>query len=395
MNFKLLFHAVLPGLLALIVTACGGGSDGDAVKEDAIKPIAESGLDQEVIELATVTLDASGSSDSENKSLTYSWSLSTPSGSVTAVLNDPTSASPTFTPDISGRYTATLSVNNGDAESLTDSVNIVVLQQLTNNPADDGHPYYNSDGSKIVFHSNRGSAGDYNIWVMDADGSNLVQITNNPANDKRPHWSPDNSQIVFHSNRSGNEDLFITNADGSGSTFRITSNLNNDSHPNWNPVDDTQILYQSTRNGVNQIRLKIVGESTSTSLISSPDHKGHPMWNSDGTKIAFGGRISTGVGDIWIADNDGGNLIRLTDTSNIDEQHPDWSPDNSKIAFRYILEGEKSDVWTMNSDGTNKIELTKSLADDRNPDWHPNGKKIMFRSDRTGNNEIFVYPLAE
>ena len=383
---------------SFLLSACGGGSesqDGDNSLQSLIKPVADSGLDQEVIILSQISLDAGGSSDSSNKALTYSWTLSAPSNSITAALNDPSSKTPVFTPDVGGRYTATLTVNNGESMSQEDSVSIVVLDQLTNNPADDGHPYYNSDGSKIVFHSNRGTNSDYNIWIMDADGSNVTQLTTHQADDRRPHWSPDDSQIVFHSNRSGNQDLYIMNADGSGTAVQITSNSNNDSHPNWHPVDDSQILYQSRRGGVNQIRLKIVGQSTSSPLIRTAENNGHPMWNSDGSKIAFGRRASTGENDIWIADSDGNNLLQLTNSPTIDEQHPDWSPDNNKIAFRYVLNGEKSDIWTMNSDGSNKVRTTHHIADDRNPDWHPDGNKIMFRSDRTGNNEIFVYPLAE
>lgn len=48
---------------------------------------------------------------------------------------------------------------------------------------------------KIAFASNRD--GNYEIYVMDADGTNLIQLTDNQYNDTQPSWSPDGTQIVF------------------------------------------------------------------------------------------------------------------------------------------------------------------------------------------------------
>jgi hypothetical protein len=67
-----------------------------------------------------VTLDGSGSSDPEGDDLTYSWSLTAPSGS-DAALSDRSAAAPTFTPDRSGSYTATLEVSDGDASDTDDA----------------------------------------------------------------------------------------------------------------------------------------------------------------------------------------------------------------------------------------------------------------------------------
>ena len=44
------------------------------------------------------------------------------------------------------------------------------------------------DGSKIAFVSDRD--GNYDIFVMDADGSNPTNLTNSPADDVMPAWSP-------------------------------------------------------------------------------------------------------------------------------------------------------------------------------------------------------------
>ena len=53
----------------------------------------------------------------------------------------------------------------------------------------------------IVFESYRN--GNLEVYVMNADGSGQTNLTNNPANDSHPSWSPDGSRIVFYSNRDG------------------------------------------------------------------------------------------------------------------------------------------------------------------------------------------------
>ena len=68
-------------------------------------------------------------------------------------------------------------------------------------------------GSRIAFNSSRD--GDFEIFVMDADGSNVRQLTNNSFFDAIPSWSPDGTNIVFQSDRDGDSEVFVMDADGS------------------------------------------------------------------------------------------------------------------------------------------------------------------------------------
>jgi Tol biopolymer transport system component len=73
---------------------------------------------------------------------------------------------------------------------------------LTNHSAFDGYPSWSPDGLKIVFASNRNgkTGGNFHIYIMDSDGSNVTKILDNEASveDARPIWSPDGSKVVFN-----------------------------------------------------------------------------------------------------------------------------------------------------------------------------------------------------
>jgi Tol biopolymer transport system component len=67
---------------------------------------------------------------------------------------------------------------------------------------------------------------------MDAAGGNQVNLTNNPFDDRRPDWSSGGKQIIFARFQTGNWDIRVMNADGSDPK-QLTSDTADDSYPNW------------------------------------------------------------------------------------------------------------------------------------------------------------------
>ena len=65
--------------------------------------------------------------------------------------------------------------------------------------------------------------GDFDIFVMNADGSGLVALTGYGADDSQPAFSPDGSRIAFTSSRTGNAEIFVMSADGTNVT-QVTHN---------------------------------------------------------------------------------------------------------------------------------------------------------------------------
>ncbi len=107
-----------------------------------------------------------------------------------------------------------------------DTTRPTVLTNLTKNPADDTTPVWSPDGRLIAFTSTRD--GKAQIYVMDADGSELRRVSDGASNDFSPTWSPDGNWIAFASNRDFGSTIYIMDVSG-GNLKR----LSNGDHPVW------------------------------------------------------------------------------------------------------------------------------------------------------------------
>lgn len=241
---------------------------------------------------------------------------------------------------------------------------------------------------KIVFHSDRD--GNFEVYVMNADGSNQTRLTNNPAFDVVPAISPDGTKILFESDREGNQDIFVMNADGSAPTS-LTRHAAWDERPRWSP-DGTRILFVSDRDGLPDIFVMNADGSGLVNLTASPTSIDRPAaWSPDGSRITFSSS-RTGAFQIFVMNADGSSPVQLTDTPSADFA-PAWSPDGTRIAFTSNPTGpsEEGDIHVINTDGSGRVNLTNDPATrNRGPSWSPDGALIAFTSYRTGNHEVFV-----
>ena len=106
-------------------------------------------------------------------------------------------------------------------------------------------------------------------------------------------------------------------------------------------------------------------------------------------------QVST-IGEIWVANEDGTNLCRLTYTDG-NSEHPAWSPNGAYLAYTSAgLNGSESQVWVVNADGSNARQITSApLAEpwlfNFNPTWSPDSTKLAFRGYADGTADLDLH----
>jgi len=101
-----------------------------------------------------------------------------------------------------------------------------------------------ADGTRIAVAAGRDGSAE--IYVINADGSDMERLTNNSAADSWPTWSPDGARIAFASGRDGNTEIYVMNADGSDAERLTNDGDDGAREPAWSP-DGTEIAFTSER----------------------------------------------------------------------------------------------------------------------------------------------------
>ena len=140
---------------------------------------------------------------------------------------------------------------------------------------------------KIAFASDR--AGNFDIYVMNPDGTGLVRVTDDPAEDTHPTWSPDGRSIAFVSTRDGNKEIYVVSADG-GAATRLTNNAAEDFSPAWSlSVTTPRIAFVSHRDGNDEVYLMNTDGTGQTNITNNAADDNDPAWllTAAGTLISF------------------------------------------------------------------------------------------------------------
>ena len=173
--------------------------------------------------------------------------------------------------------------------------------------------------------------GSFSAQVVVSDIKNLTNAAGMPNpnpnlppivfNDLEPVWSPNGSKIAFTSDRDGNFEIYVMNTDGSGQV-NLTNSPFADADSDWSPAGD-QLLFTSNRSGNGDIWLMQADGSVARQLTFDPGTDLGPAWSPDGTQIVFTGVPAPGMDDIFAMNADGSNRTRLTSNPTGDFL-PDW-----------------------------------------------------------------------
>ncbi|MBM3264675.1 MAG: PD40 domain-containing protein [candidate division Zixibacteria bacterium] len=298
------------------------------------------------------------------------------------------------------RHVLKIRAYNGDGRKReSDPVAVYVLypKRLTETPDIDIQPEWSSDGTKIIFKSNRFSPDpvqSFKIYTMTATGAAETQIFTDRDYHGYPDWSPDGQHVIFNSFDPGNNEIFTASVI-SGVSQRITNDPSFDDSGRWSP-DGTRIAFFSTRTGNPELYLTPVTLSGAPNgspvrLTSNAFRDEQPRWSPDGTKLVFESD-RTGVMKVWTMPAVGGTAVQVTDDRTGDDGYPNWSRDGRRIVFDSERNGNR-DLYIIAAEGGAPIRITSHTAFDEHPSWSPDGRKIVFASNRSGNMDIWVVEI--
>jgi len=139
---------------------------------------------------------------------------------------------PSFSPDLTKVLFSTVTAPNARNIQVMDVTTGTVTTLFDHSPQSyDSAPAWSPDGRQIAFESNLD--GDWEIFVMNADGTNVRQLTHNTLRDEGPAWSPDGKQLAF--SRGDHDlalDIWTMNADGANAR-QHTTYPGRDESPDW------------------------------------------------------------------------------------------------------------------------------------------------------------------
>jgi TolB protein len=179
--------------------------------------------------------------------------------------------SPAFSPD--GRSLALTLSRDGNPEVYVLNLASGAFRRLTTYSGIDTEPTWSPTGREIAFVSER--AGAAQIFVMDAEGANVRRLTQAGFN-TQPRWSPKGDTIVYTS-RQGNFDLWAISPDGSN-LRRLTAGPGNNEGASWAP-NGRHLVFQSNRLGGYQLFTMLADGSEQQPLTRGPGEATSASWS--------------------------------------------------------------------------------------------------------------------
>jgi Tol biopolymer transport system component len=255
---------------------------------------------------------------------------------------------------------------------------------------------------QIVFVDEAGASKHAQIYIENADGTNVRHLVVSEFDDRGPALSPDGRKVAFARNTpeaSPEGGVFVVNIDGTGLTQ--IDNVGGD--VSWSPdgsqLVETRDLFEDGSNGHNQglwiekadghgaHQITLKGMLCPDACAAWQDNEAR--WSPDGKRIAFlrDSFTSPEQYSVFTIAIDGSDLRRVT-PEGMEVGNPHWSPDGTRILFqspKEPVQGGEQNIYVINADGTGISQLTAHLTADKNsvqgtfhPCWSPDGTLVVF-----------------
>ncbi len=220
--------------------------------------------------------------------------------------------------------------------------------------------------------------GKFNLFTMNADGSNRQPLPAPAGEALGAKWSPDGKSIALSAQENDVAQIFVMSADGKNR--RQLTRVKNAINVEWSP-DGKQLAFVSNDYGQYDI-YTINNDGTGLRRIThdAGDHL-QPAWSPDGGKLAYAAAISTSqqfsnTFQLFVTDLNG-NAEQITNAEGVDYQYPSWSRDGKKLVFAADPTGAY-EIYAMDFAARDAKPLTKSGDPSTQPRFSPDDKLILY-----------------
>lgn len=227
----------------------------------------------------------------------------------------------------------------------------------------------------------------YELYSIDADGTNLNLIDRAKRYCGSADWSFDDSKIIYSKSRNESTDerdliLYDVNSKDKQTLTSTDNNIMG------RFSIDNQIAFWRQTNNSNEILLMDIDGSNQHKILSDASY---PVWSPGGKRIAYISKGELNSPQIFVACSDGSNSKQLTQSyfkswdsgfPNFGNYNAQWTPDGRKIVYESAVNDGLPEIYIMNADGTHQIRLTDTDRRNENPVISANGNLIIFVSNR-------------
>jgi TolB protein len=228
------------------------------------------------------------------------------------------------------------------------------------NPASDG---------LIAFDAAR--HGQWDIFVVNPDGTGLTNITEDNRDQRQPSWSPDGTRLMFLEQRGSGMSIIVRDMRSGQSTSLawMTGGLS-DTGPTWSP-DGRYVAYAREALFI----VPMDGTMPARQVANGYWAVSEGSWSPDGEHLTFAGVETRGdwSPSVYTVEIDGDTVTKLTPESEY-AYDPRWSPTGEWIAFLYDV-NRHSGVDLIRPDGTDRHKIGGREVG--GPlDWSPDGTRL-------------------
>lgn len=268
----------------------------------------------------------------------------------------------------------------------------------------DSQPRFSPDGKTLGFVRRSAAEKLSNVYSVPVEGGPITQLTSVKSLVRGFDWTEDGQEIVFSSDMWGNPRLFRTQVPGQHE-YKWIAEAGLDG---YNPVLSTRGGRMAFTQGYIERSLFFApgpASAESRPQTNSVPPVGEkmampgtritsPAFSPDGSRFAYVSDAS-GSNEIWVANSNGSQPLKVTSFTEGSAGSPAWSPDGRFIAYdRFHPSQGVTQIFIVPSTGGNPRQFTVDLANHTAPAWSVDGKWIYYRSTRSGPREIWRHDVS-